>query len=233
MFKHFSDINQDYCLSEMHTHSTWTDGQASLPDLTEKAAEQGLKRLFFTDHIRSSSTYFENYLEEARELAENTKIEIKVGFESKVADYDGNLDIPETAREKADLIIGTVHSIPGKDGFVHPSILDEGELEKAEYELSMASLVAKSADILGHAGGMSIAKFGDFKLTYLEEIIAKCAENSVAFEINSRYHASILDWLFEKLKVYDPLVSIGSDVHSLEDVGVCAEILLSKLPLKP
>lgn len=228
MLKSFSEINTNYLLCEMHTHSTWTDGQVSLADLTAKAVEHGLKRLFFTDHIRSTSNYFEDYLLEARELAQSSELDIKVGFESKVADYDGNLDIPKTAEEQADLIIGTVHSIPKKDEFVHPSLLAEYELEKAEYELSLAMISAKSADIMGHAGGMSIAKFGGFKHEYLEDIIAQCSENGVAFEINFRYHADIMDWLMEKLKLYNPLISIGSDVHSLDEVGVCSKIMLQK-----
>lgn len=231
MLQTFSQINDDYLAAEMHTHSTWTDGQNALVEIAAQARELGLRTLFYSDHIRSSSTYFNDYLEEAKNLAADSPLEIKVGFESKVADYEGNLDIPESAREQADFIIGTVHSIPKKDGFAHPSILEEGELEKAEYKLSLAMLSAKSADILGHAGGMSMAKFGDFKLEYLEEIIAKCAERGVAFEINSRYHAGILDWLLKKLAEYNPLVSIGSDAHSLDEIGVCSDIMQQKWKL--
>jgi len=225
LFKKYNDIDKDYICSEMHVHSQYTDGQATLKDIEIRAAELRLKTLFFTDHIRYSSNYYNEYFEKIQEILEISQLDIKIGFESKVSDYNGNLDLSKKARQGADIVIGTVHSIPRSDGFIHPSLLSAKELEKAEYELSLAMISAKSADILGHTGGMSIAKFGKFNLEYLEEIIVKCVDFEVVFEINSRYHEILLDWLSEKLKIYNPFVSIGSDVHSLNEIGNCSKMM--------
>ena len=224
----FNSLTSDYILTEGHVHSTWTDGTNTLAELAEEAEQIGLKRLFFTEHIRSMSTYYEDYLKEVARIAKSSKIKIQVGFESKIADYQGSLDIPDIAAAKADIIIGTVHSVPTKDGLKHPKTMERGDLEKAEYELATSMLNARTADVLGHAGGMSLSIFGKFDFDLLEKLIAKCAETGVAFEINSRYHAQILDWLWNKLEHYNPKISLASDAHSLKEIGNCSKMILKK-----
>ncbi len=227
--KRFSDLTPDDVLVEMHTHSTWTDGAASPSEIAATAEQLGLQSLFITDHVRRESTYCEEYIKETSRIAATVKPRITVGFESKIADYDGNLDISKDNAARAEVLIGTVHSVPDNDGFQHPSRMPQEQLERAEYELAMAMLEARSADILGHAGGMSLARFDEFPLDLMEEIIAKSAATDVAFEINSRYHAGLLDWLLEKLEKYNPKVAIGSDAHSLDEVGTCSKLLRERL----
>jgi putative hydrolase len=229
VFKRFKDVDHDYLYSEMHCHSTWTDGLSSVYDIVEKAESIGLKKLIFTDHVRKKSNYFNEYAFEIRKLSKRKKIEIFVGFESKIADFEGNLDITNECRSYADIIIGTVHSFPSGKDFVHPSELPEKKIEETEYKLILNAIEKGDFDIVGHAGGMSITLNGSFPIEYIEDIIAKCVDYDKAFEINSRYHRDIIDELTELLKKYNPLVSIGSDAHSIDQIGTCSKILREKI----
>lgn len=223
--KRFNELSDDYLDSEMHIHSTWTDGNCPLKEIVECSVRLNLKKIIITDHVRKSSTYFREYVEEINSLSDEFEIDILTGFEAKVADYEGNLDIPQECIELADVIIGIVHSIPTEEGFIHPYSMNSDDLLEAEYKLSLAIIEGGNADILGHAGGMSIATIDDYPLEYLEDIIKKCAESEIAFEINSRYHGEMLDWLIPKLKKYNPYVSIGSDAHDIIELGNCGNML--------
>jgi putative hydrolase len=225
--KRFKSVTGDDLLSDMHLHTTWTDGEASVGDMIAEAVRKGLKRIAFTDHVREASTYCKEFEKEIKELSNKSGIHVHPGFEAKIKDFDGNLDLPDYCSRERHLIIGSVHSIPVAGGeFVHPKIFKSSEeLRKNEYELYMALIKSGQADILGHVGGMSNTFTGSFSREFLEGIISLCAKTQTAFEINSRYHSNMMDELVPLLEKYDPYVSIGSDAHNPGEVGSCQELL--------
>lgn len=225
--KRFNSLTEDDLLSDMHLHTAWTDGKASTGEMIAAAVKKGLKRIAFTDHVRKASTYCSAFEREVIELSTKCGIHVHSGFEAKIKDFEGNLDLPDYCSRERHLIIGSVHSIPASVGkFVHPEIFESPEeLRKSEYELFMALIKSGQSDILGHVGGMSNRFTGSFSLEYLEGIISSCAKTRTAFEINSRYHSGMIDELVPLLKKYDPFVSTGSDAHNPEEVGKCHELL--------
>ncbi len=225
--KRFNSLTDDDLLSDMHLHTTWTDGNASAGDMLATAEREGLKRIAFTDHVRVASTYCNAFESEINELSKKSELHLHSGFEAKIKDFDGNLDLPGYCSKEMHLIIGSVHSIPMSSGkFVHPEIFESPEeLQKSEYELYMALIKSGQADILGHVGGMSSRFTGSFSLEFMEAIISSCAKTQTAFEINSRYHSGMLDELVLLLKKHDPFVSIGSDAHNPGEVGICSKLL--------
>jgi len=193
--------------------------------IVERAKEMHLRQIVVTDHVRRHSTYWEQYVAEVRTFGGQEEVDVLIGFEAKISDLDGNLDILPACADKADLLIGSVHSLPAGDGFVLPAQVGWESLERLEYELSLALLSSGNADVLGHPGGMSLSVLGRFDHRYMEGIMQACASSGTAFEINTRYHRTILDWLLEKLLQYDPPVSLGSDAHHPGDVGTCALLM--------
>jgi len=225
--KRFRSLTEDDLLSDMHLHTAWTDGEASLNEMVAEAVRKGLKRIAFTDHVRDASTYCMSFENEIDEISAKSAIHVHAGFEAKIRDFDGNLDLPSYCSRERHLIIGSVHSIPvGGGEFMHPQIFKSPEeLRKSEYELYMALIKSGQAAILGHVGGMSNRFAGSFSHEYLEGIISSCAKTQTAFEINSRYHLDMMDELVPLLEKYDPYVSIGSDAHKPGEVGGCNELL--------
>jgi putative hydrolase len=225
--KRFRSLTGDDFLSDMHLHTTWTDGASSVSEMIAAAEKKGLKRIALTDHVRGTSTYCEPYEQEIDGLARLSSLRVHVGFEAKVMDFEGRLDLPDYCSRDKHVIIGSVHSIPSADGrFVSPEdSASTGDLEKNEFELCMALIASGQADILGHAGGMSMVLLDGFNLKLFEEIIAACSKTDTAFEISSRYHARIFAKLAALLEKHNPLVSLGSDAHNTHDVGKCHALL--------
>ena len=83
----------------------------------------------------------------------------------------------------------------------------------------MAALNKGGFNVLGHAGGMSMAHFREFPPNFYEEIITKCLQNEIAFDLSGRYHIKTLDVLYPLLKKYNPFICIGSDSHTLRPIG--------------
>tara|TARA_B100000315_G_scaffold243235_1_gene266394 strand:- start:15 stop:713 length:699 start_codon:yes stop_codon:yes gene_type:complete len=222
--KQFNSLTPSDIAVDHHIHSNYTHGHAGIREIVKKAKQLRLFEIAITDHVRRQSTYYHEYTEEIKNAAEEYGLSVLVGFESKVIDAHGNLDLDEKCRQYADIIIGSVHSIPSNGKFLRPELLNPSELQKAEHQLGLAIVQSCSCHILGHAGGFSLRLNGRFDPISMEELICACAKFDTAFEINSRYHADIAGWLMKKLKTYNPYVSIGSDAHRLSEVGSCLSL---------
>lgn len=219
LFKRYSDLLYDDTLSDMHMHSTWTDGQGSIEENILRAKELGLKRIAATDHIRHDSTYFDEYDKEIKMLRDKHEFNIYVGFEAKVQNFDGDIDVSEKNLKSADVSICSVHRFPIGRKLIPAKAFSSSVSQEIELELAMAAIKKGGFNVLGHPGGMSLRTHGEFKSEYFEELISACAKTSIAFDFNSSYHQEvkqILKPLFEK---YNPFISIGSDAHRLEFIG--------------
>jgi putative hydrolase len=217
--RHYNDIDDKYLKMDMHIHSTWTDGKNSIEEIINQAEILDLKKIAFTDHIRSNSDYFFLYYDKIRKMQKNTDVELLVGFETRIMNFQGQLDVSEEVQNAADLRIASVHRFPFSEKLF---AVDEFTLETAqaiECELTLNALERGGFDIIGHAGGMCLSKFGIFSLYYFEAIIALCYKKNIAFEINHKYHCNIYSKLSVLLKKYNPLVTLGSDAHDVSNIA--------------
>lgn len=210
---------------EGHTHTDFTDGETTPDAYMKRAMALGLSRLAFTEHIRRASTYWPEFLRAIAALRHEGTPSLWAGFEAKVLDATGELDIPPQAFAAADVVLGSVHSAPGPNGSRQPRTVPREELALIERNLGLALVRRGQAQVLAHPGGMSLALYGDFPLEYMDALAQECAGTGVAFEINARYHADILEWLLPLLARHDPLVSLGSDAHEPDQVGAIGGLL--------
>lgn len=215
------DLNIDY-----HIHTNQTDGHNSIEAIIKRALELGLKKIAFTEHVRASTDWFDSFEKNVRSAASNyPDIKVLVGAEAKVLDYKGNLDITVNIMNKSDIILGSVHRIPdGKGGSIKFKDLSPKDLADIEFELAMGILKYAPIDVLAHPGGVYSLNYGAFPIRYYEELMRCAKDNDKAMEISSRYLKNTYDYL-SLCGDIDPLVSIGSDVHNIEDIGVCRRTL--------
>lgn len=220
IFLHMSQLCEDNSWFDYHMHSKWTDGKAPADLMIQQAIKNGMKAIAITDHIRKGSTYYAAYLEELSLLKKKYSIELFSGFEAKILNEEGEIDIPNEAVEGADFIIASVHRLPYADGFCFPKALPQDELATAERKLILGVIEkAKNVNVIGHCGGMSIATYNDFPEVYFEEIIIACAAYNVAFEFNYKYHYRYEKLLKKLLAKYDPYISVGSDAHDTSTIS--------------
>ena len=218
-FIRYNKIDNQYIRTDLHIHSTWTDGADSIVDIIEQAKERNLHTIAITDHIRTDSTYLEKSVEEIQKLRKTSNIKILTGFEAKVNNFQGEVDVSVLNKNIADIKIASVHRFPIGRKLYNANLFSKKIAQEIELELSIAGIKKAEFDILGHPGGMSIRSFGEFPLAYFEEIIIECNKNNIVFELNSTYHSRIINDLKPILAKHNPLITFGSDAHIKKNIG--------------
>ena len=191
------DLKKDY-----HVHCNYNDH--STPDLTIKNVVKqgekiGLSKLAFTEHVRRTSTWIEDYLDEIVLHSKQSKITIIPGFEAKIL-KDGSIDCPEYYMKKY-LVIASFHTMYN-DKSIWINALRR-------------TMENPDVDIIGH-----LAPEPTFKIvrSEIESLAYAIVRNKKIVEINVKYRRPIPDWIraFNKMGV---MFCLGSDAHSLRDVG--------------
>jgi putative hydrolase len=218
-FKRFNALSSEDLCVDLHMHSTYTDGEGSLEEIVEIAKQRGLKRIALTDHARKESTYVGTYFKHIDRLADESDIELLKGVEVKVNNFSGDADVSDAVREMADILIVSVHRFPLGRSLYAANKFDKCIAQKIELDLALAAVEARSCDVLGHPGGMSMRAFQEFPLDYYRELIEACSRNDIVFEISSAYHKPVAGQLIPLLGEYNPFVSFSSDAHTLDRIG--------------
>ncbi|HEX5417292.1 MAG TPA: DNA polymerase/3'-5' exonuclease PolX, partial [Chloroflexota bacterium] len=169
---------------ELHSHSTWSDGQASIEEMWSAARAKGYEYLALTDHSQSLGVANGLSVERLREqraiVAEiNRRGEgprILLGTELEIR-ADGSLDFPDEVLAELDVVVASVHSSFGQTR------------EKMTARL-IAAAENPRVDIIGHPSGRLIGRREPYEVD-LEALIAVCARTGTALEINS--HPARLD----------------------------------------
>ncbi|HRL11045.1 MAG TPA: DNA polymerase/3'-5' exonuclease PolX [Aggregatilineales bacterium] len=110
-------ITREDLVADLHMHTTWSDGTASIREMALAARERGLRYIVITEHSRSlgigNGLSIERLLaagEEVRAVdAEmNGTIRVLHGTEMDI-NADGSLDYPDDVLEKLDFVIASLH----------------------------------------------------------------------------------------------------------------------------
>jgi len=224
-FKRFNAIDRVYLHTDKHMHSTWTDGQANIAQIAKHAVGLGLNTIAITDHIRETSTYFPEYCKEIKKVQKSSGLKILAGFEAKIKNFGGEIDVSKDVLKKAQIKIASVHRFPLGRKLYSPKEFDKKICQEIELELSIAALKKGQANVLGHPGGMSIRRYNEFPLEFFEEIIAECKKQDIAFDLDCSYHTVVYPALKPILQKHNPLISLGSDAHKLSEIGGWIKIL--------
>lgn len=211
---------------DFHMHTTWTDGGHSSKEMHQAAINEGLKAILFSEHARRTSVdWFPRFAEEIRTLP-NDRCHALVGVETKVDNFDGELDTQDQIVSNCDLVMASVHRFPGEVGNVMGSNgMTGAQAIDCEMKLALSVLKNPIVDILGHPFGMSHRRF---KVRVPDdlfiELIKKAANTGIALEVNPHYHPEpwkIIHWC----KEYGTLFSLGSNAHNVLEVGRVQRVL--------
>jgi DNA polymerase (family X) len=161
---------------DLHVHSDWTDGRATLEEMAQAAQEQGLEYLCFCDH--SQALAMTGGLTPERVLAQieairalDTRLEIRVlaGIEVDIM-LDGRLDLPDDILARLDFVTASIHS-----GFRQ----SREEIMKR----LLSALRNPHVDSVAHLTGRLINRREGYELD-LEKVAKVAAETGTVLEIN-------------------------------------------------
>lgn len=206
---------------DMHMHTNWTDGKNTVKEMYRKSCKKKLSHILFSEHSRrKSGEWFSKFAKEVKNLKKK-ECTAYVGTEVKILNYNGDLDLSNKISKSCDFIMASVHRFPGEKGdmIMSRKNFKKSEAIQIEYKLMCSAINNPKTDILGHPFGMSIKRFGarPSKKLFLN-IMRKCKNKKVAFEINNAYHYN-KNWLLKKCIHENVYFSLGSNAHKVSEVG--------------
>ncbi len=205
-------VKEDDIKGDLHVHSRWSDGVATLEEIAGCARAQGYKYCVVSDHTKS--TRIANGLDERRLLKQIKEIDslnkkLK-GFRLLKASEcdilsDGSMDMPDEILEKLDIVLAAIHA-----GFRQPR-------EKTT-ERVLAAIRNPYVNVIVHPTGRLISSREGYELD-MDRVMEACAETGTALEINSHFdRLDLNDINARKAKQMGVKVAVSTDSHYLEQL---------------
>lgn len=214
---------------DFHIHTNYTDGKATVNQIFNKAIEQKLEIIIFTEHTESwrsnKANWFSHYLDEIKKYRELYKNKIKafIGVEANTISFNGDIELTAEMKENAEFILGAAHRYPGMKGKKIRE-LTETEAIDLEFKTLMGLATTNKVNSIAHIGGTCSKYCTPFPINLMREIIRAATQNNIAIEINPVYHKPLINFL-ELCAEEKAMLTMGSDAHALNEVGLIAEVL--------
>ncbi|MHA2378423.1 MAG: PHP domain-containing protein [Candidatus Thorarchaeota archaeon] len=192
--------------TDLHIHSDFSDGHASVEDIVRHAAGLRLDTIAIVDHFWPSLGSRRgglNLIEERRRILKNIrqhypKLRVLEGAEVDIMS-DGTIAPVAGGLGQFNFVIGSVHW--GSD-----SLLWSSAVAKAA--------TFRSFDILGHWDGY----LNSFRREHGERVAKALADNEIAVELSLRYEP-LFEGFLEMARDYGCRFTLGSDSHGLSTIG--------------
>jgi DNA polymerase (family 10) len=201
---------------DLHVHTDWSDGTATLAEMAAAAQRLGYAYLVISDHTQSLGVA--NGLDAIRLRQQRAEIEklnhgfssfrLLQGVEVEIR-ADGSLDFPDDVLQEVEVVIASVH------------------LALRQNEETITARVVRAmhnphVDIIGHPSGRLLGE-RDASRIDLDRILREAAETGTLMEVNSAPNRLDLDdvHIRQAIQLGVPLC-INSDAHSSDFLGVVA-----------
>ncbi len=203
-------ITQSDIRGDLHTHTTASDGTASIEQMALAAIDLGYEYLGITDHSASqaianglSRERLLKHVAEIRKVSERMKpFRIFAGCEADIL-ADGRMDYEDAVLAELDFVIGSPHSA-----------LSQPE-QKATDRL-LRAIDNPYVTIIGHPTGRLIDRRVGLPLLF-SRIVQAAAANGTVLEINAGYPRLDLNDVNARAALDGGcLLSINTDAHSTQ-----------------
>ncbi|PQV64255.1 DNA polymerase (family 10) [Abditibacterium utsteinense] len=205
---------------DLHTHSTWSDGVATIRQMALLARARGYEYYAITDHSKAlamaNGLNAQRLRQQAEEIAEVQQefpdLKLLRGIECDIL-RDGTMDLDDECLSQLDIVIGSVHS-----GF---------NLSLSEQTARMVrALENPHVDCIGHPTGRILGVRAPYDVDVLA-LIEAAAHFSKALEINASERLDLRDEHAFAAREADVLLCIDTDAHSpkmLENLGFGVQV---------
>jgi DNA polymerase (family 10) len=201
--------------TELHVHSTWSDGKLTIREMAEAAITRGIKVLAITDHSVSLGVAGGLSVEELRarraeiesvQQALGEKIRLLQGTEVEIR-ADGELDYPDEVLAELDVVFASLHT-----GLRQPR-------EKVT-QRTLNAIRNPHVDVIGHPTGRLIPNREPADLD-MDAVLMAAAEHGVALEINAHPSRLDLDDIYARRAIEMGIyLSINTDAHSANELDL-------------
>jgi DNA polymerase (family X) len=193
-------------LGDLHSHTDWSDGRATLEQMVEAARALGRRYLAICDHARRlRDGRLERQTEEIAVLNERVRgIQVLAGIEVDIR-ADGSLDMPDDVLRERDWVMASVHS-----GFDKPR-------EELTRRIS-AAMENPHVDCIGHPTGRKLNRRDAYDVDF-EALLEKAIETGTFLEINSQPdRLDLIDTHARAATEAGVRIVISTDAHRLHEL---------------
>lgn len=205
--------------TDLHLHSTFSDGRASVPHLVERAKNIGFV-FAVSDHYSMDMSMRDNdalaaYLDTLEQYPVYRAVEVDLGQQ---------LPISPQNRARLDYLIGSMHNVVTEAGERLPIRHGEPEGGFDNYmDLYLAAfrrdVLAGTVQMIGHPTFLPLIKSGLHDQLWTPErrraYIEAAVESGVGLEISTRYNVPTPTFMREALQA-GARFAVGSDSHWLD-----------------
>jgi len=199
---------------DLHSHSTHTDGRASIEEMAHAADRAGLEYLAVTDHSQRLAMVNgltpERLREQWREIEDvqsRVKVKLLRGIEVDIME-DGSLDLPDEILAELDWVVASVHY----------------KLSQPHDELTrrlVRAIQNPNVDVIGHPTGRILIDKREPSRFDFEEVARAAAGEGCALEVNSQAsRLDLIDTNCMTAKQAGVKLVISSDSHSPKGFGL-------------
>lgn len=205
-------INETDIRGDLHVHSDWSDGHASIREMALAARDLGYQYIAISDHSQSlamtgglTPEKLDRQLDEIATVnSELDDFHILSSIEVDVK-ADASLDLPDESLAALDFVTVSIHS-----GF-------NQEREQIMERLT-AAMEHPSVRAIGHPTGRLINRRDPYEID-IEAIIKTAARTGTALEINSHfYRLDLCDHHARAAQAAGAALVINSDAHHIADL---------------
>jgi len=193
----------------LHVHSSWSDGNAELEEIAERAQQLGLEYVAICDHSKSlgiarglDENRLKDQMREIERLNKNFEgFKLLKGIEVDIM-ADGCLDLKNSVLKDLDFVVASIHS-----GF-------KSGAEKLT-ERMISAIHNEYVSTIGHPTGRLIQRRHPYPLD-LKKVLSVAADQRVMMEINAFPNRLDLNDVNSEAAMEQGIsMSIGTDAHTL------------------
>jgi DNA polymerase (family 10) len=202
-------------LSELHCHSTWSDGRGTIEDMVMAAIKRGRKVIAITDHSRSlgigNGLSIERLMAQGEEILAlrdefDGQITILHGTELEIKS-DGTLDFPDEILAQLDIVVASLHT-----GMRQP--------REQVTERMLTAIRNPHVDIIAHPTNRLLPDRAGSDLD-MEAVFEAAKEHGTALEINANpQRLDLNDIQARRALEMGILLAIDTDAHRPEHLDL-------------
>lgn len=208
-------ITRAELVSDLHMHTTWSDGAQSIREMAEACIQRGHHTIAITDHSRSlgiaNGLTIERLLAQANEVRQvnaemGDRMHLLAGTEMDIK-ADGGMDYPDEVLAQLDFVIASLHSGLG-----------QGREQITQRLLN--AIRNPHVRMIGHPSARQYPNREEVAADW-DAVIAAAREHATVLEINANpLRLDLKPELARLAKDSGVLLAINTDAHRIEQLDL-------------
>lgn len=206
-------IELDDLRGNLHSHTTDSDGKASIQEMAEAAIDRGHDYLAITDHSSLVGVVqgleaddLRDQIDRIRALDEEIDdLKLLAGIEVDIL-KDGSLDLPDDVLKRLDVCIASVHTSLALS-------------EEKQTERILRAMDNPHVQIVGHPTGRRLGQREPYPVD-VPRLIEAAADRDCLLELNAQpERLDLNDTYCKAAKDAGVTIALGADAHTIESLG--------------